>query len=114
MKIPVSDISRPKLRGLRGMGATEELVAGDVFGPGYENDLGFNSVSDILIAINNARQQDQLYKLNIERVRQGLPPISSQTLAPTYNFGLSNDTQKLVIGAVVIVGLIALFKGIQK
>lgn len=49
--------------------------------------------------------QRDLFKLNIARAEQGLPPISGSTLAPQVNVGVSPQLQS--IGTFAVVGLVA-------
>lgn len=54
--------------------------------------------------------QRDLLKVNIARAEKGLPPISSETIAPTMNLGISSDVQRLgmiAVGGLVIVGLLS-------
>jgi hypothetical protein len=53
-------------------------------------------------------QQKQLLDVQIQRARQGLPPLDVSAYAPGVRVGLSEDTQRmLVIGGVAALVLLA-------
>lgn len=57
--------------------------------------------------------QRDLLQVNLARAEKGLPPISSSSLAPTLNMGISPDVQRLgfiAVGGLVLVGLFSAFK----
>jgi hypothetical protein len=53
--------------------------------------------------------QRKMVDMNIERVRQGLPPIDPSQVAPGVNVGLTPQTQQLATVALIGMGAIALF-----
>lgn len=61
---------------------------------------------DIQAAINTQKLLD----LNIQRAQQGLPPISSNAVAPTVNFGLSPQTMQMLFVGLGILGVAYLLK----
>lgn len=54
-----------------------------------------------------AYNQQQLLEVNVERAKQGLPPISASEIAPTVNVGISPEIKQLLIMGGV--GLLLLF-----
>lgn len=57
-------------------------------------------VSDAIPVIIQGKQQSDLMKVNLQRAQQGLAPLNAANYTPGFNFGLTGDTQKLVIGVV--------------
>lgn len=55
------------------------------------------------------KQQRELIKLNIERAKQGLPPIEAEQIAPQVRVGLTSDTQRLLLfGVIGVIGVLLL------
>lgn len=66
-----------------------------------------NWIRDIQAAINTQRLLD----LNIQRAQQGLPPLTGADVAPTLNFGLSAQTQQLVLyGGIALLAVLLMKK----
>jgi hypothetical protein len=69
------------------------------------------ALPQIVGAVTQWDMARQLNELNLQRVQQGLPPITAQEVTPGVNVGLSSQTQTLVlIGLAVIVGLVVFMK----
>lgn len=79
-----------KLYGLHGLGD----ITPDSTGTSWMDNIG-TWISQAQTAYNTQKLLD----LNIERAQRGLAPITSNMVAPTVNFGLSPNTQQLVIYA---------------
>jgi hypothetical protein len=68
-------------------------------------------ISAAIQALGSALSQYQLNQINVARAQQGLPLISGQTVAPTFNVGLDSTTmQYLLIGGIAVVALLAFSK----
>jgi hypothetical protein len=66
--------------------------------------MGATDDSDILTTLTStakdaitAYNTQQILNANIERAKQGLPPLDASAYAPTYNVGLSPDLKNLLI-----------------
>jgi hypothetical protein len=65
-----------------------------------------------LSALTGIYQQKQLIDINVERAKQGLPPISAANIAPTVNVGLPADQlQLLTMFGVGVLAYLFLKKG---
>lgn len=74
-------------------------------------DTGQKIITGLLMS----EQQRNLMRLNIERARQGLPPIDiAQYTGVGVNVGLSQGTQQLVTYALVAGGLLLLLNTFLK
>jgi len=51
------------------------------------------------------KQANDFNAINLQRARQGLPPLNPQAYAPQINFGVSSDIQQMILwgGAAVLV-----------
>ena len=68
-----------------------------------------DTAQKVLSALVMTEQQRQLMQLNIERAKQGLPPIDINRYSGVgVNVGLSQGTQQLVTYALVAGGLLLL------
>jgi hypothetical protein len=68
---------------------------------------------DVLPSYFQFRAQKDLIQVNLERVKQGLPPIDSETLAPGLTVGVSSGTRTLAyvaVGALAVLGFVHAFK----
>lgn len=65
-----------------------------------------DAVVRILPALAATWQQKQLLQVQVERAKQGLPPLDANQIAAGVNVGLSQDTTRLVMWSVA--GLFAL------
>lgn len=69
-----------------------------------------NSAKDLVTAYN----QQQILEANIQRQAQGLPPIDTSQIAPTYNIGLSPEVKSmLILGGLALLAIL-LLKGGKK
>lgn len=67
-----------------------------------------NNIKDLVTLYN----QQQILNANIDRAKQGLPPINTAQIAPTYNVGLAPDTKNmLIIGGIALIAVLLLTKG---
>ena len=79
----------------------------DVFAPGFNDKVAaaaapgedwLTTAQRIMTAVTMTYQQQQLMSLNIERAKQGLPPLDiAQYTGVGVNVGLSPATQQLVL-----------------
>lgn len=111
MKLPVSQIHRPYLRQrtLSGMG---DIISdgGEVYTGQPSSWPDMTQWGSVLERVLTVWNQQKILDANIERAKQGLPPIDTAAIAPTYNVGLSPDTRNLVTIALVGAGLFLLVK----
>jgi hypothetical protein len=77
--------------GMAGMGLSPDNGSDDT-GYGWASDIT-GTIRDVTTAYN----QQMILNANIERARNGLPPIDTRTIAPTYNVGLAPDIKNLMI-----------------
>lgn len=74
-----------------------------------QGESWIDSAQKILTGLLMSEQQRNLMRLNIERARQGLPPLDiAQYTGVGVNVGLSQGTQQLVTYALVAGGLLLL------
>lgn len=68
-----------------------------------------DAVLRMLPALTATWQQKQLLEVQIERAKQGLPPLSANQIATGVNVGIAPDTQKLLMwgmaGLVLVIAL---------
>lgn len=75
----------------------------------------YETAQKMLTGLLMTRQQEQLMQLNIERARQGLPPIDINRYSGVgVNVGLSAGTQQLVTYALLGLGAIVLLNTFMK
>jgi hypothetical protein len=86
-----------RVRKVRRMGAIED------------SDWSSN-LTNFLTAAQTAYTTNRLLDLNIQRAQQGLAPISAQSVAPTVNFGVSTDTQKMLLYGAIALGVVLLLR----
>jgi hypothetical protein len=118
MKLPgvsqgVRDTAFPRRRGARGGWANLSAFMPDWETPSYTPDDSnlaqtadlYSIGSQILNVFNTA----QIRQINIDRAKQGLPPIDSSAIAPQVNVGLSPEISSILKwGMLAGVGYIAL------
>lgn len=82
----------------------DETVITESAGSGTVEPWYQSILRSTLPVLASTYQQQQLNKLNLERMRNGLPPISGQQYASQYQIpaaqvqvGMTSDTQKLVM-----------------
>ncbi len=64
-------------------------------------------ITQLIAGLNS----QQLFQMNLQRAQQGLPPLNPAQYAPAMNFGMTPETQKLVmIGIVAVVAVMMLKK----
>lgn len=84
-----------------GYGVTLEKIAPGInqaIADSSDGESWIDTLKKIVPALTMTAQQYQLMQLNIERAKQGLPPIDIATYSGVgVNVGLSPDTQKLII-----------------
>lgn len=65
------------------------------------------NVSQLATQALTALQTYQLNQINVNRAKQGLPPINTAAYGTGINVGLSADTQKLVMyGGIALLGVL--------
>lgn len=68
----------------------------------------YDALARLLPVLASTYQQKQLLSVQVERARNGLPPLDVSQYAPGVNVGLDEKTQRLlIIGGVVALGLLA-------
>lgn len=62
-----------------------------------------SNLTNLIGTVVQAEAQRDLLRMNLDRARQGLPPINAQQYMPGVNVGIASDTQKmLLIGAGIL------------
>lgn len=82
---------------------------GDVITPDATDTSWMNNIPNWITQIQTAINTQKLLDINTQRAQQGLPPITAAQVAPTVNFGLSAQTQQLVLygaGALLLMMLL--------
>jgi hypothetical protein len=78
------------------------------------NSLVDNVTQLVQVGIQAEAQRD-LLQMNLDRARQGLPPINAQQYMPGVNVGVSDDTKQLLyilgFGALGVFALSSVFGG---
>jgi hypothetical protein len=59
-------------------------------------------------------QQKQLLDVQVERARQGLPPLNTNQYAAGLNVGVSQDTQKMLMYGAIGLGALFVFSTLMK
>ena len=77
--------------------------------PGMLDSLAAN-LDKILASIVSYRQSEKILDVNLQRAKQGLPPINAESVAPTVNFGVSSSVTNLILMGVGILALVYLVK----
>lgn len=68
-----------------------------------------DAIARLLPVLAATWQQKQLLSVQVERAKQGLPPLDANQIAAGVNVGIAPDTQKLLIwGMLGLVAVIAL------
>lgn len=71
----------------------------------------FDTLGRLLPGLVATYQQKQLLQLQVDRARQGLPPLNASQYGAGINVGLSQDTQKLIMyGGIALVAFMLLSK----
>lgn len=71
-----------------------------------------DTLSRLLPALAATYQQKQILAVQVERAKQGLPPLDANQIAAGVNVGVSGDTQRFagyVVGAVIAAALLIAF-----
>lgn len=97
-------LQRLKDRGLAGLGETVDTTVSE---PGYF-DKFMQTIQTIVPTYLGYQMSKDLYSLNLERAKQGLPPIDSASVAPQVQVGLSPQTQMLVFGGLGLLAVMLL------
>lgn len=72
-----------------------------------ENSPNFmDNLSAALAAILSYKQADKLLDINIERAKQGLPALTSESVMPSVNVGVTSGLKNLIVGALVFGGIL--------
>ncbi len=75
-------------------------------------ESGTASILDSIRDIVTSYNQQQILQANIDRAKQGLPPINTGALAPTYNVGLTPELKNmLIVGGIVLAVILLMKKG---
>ena len=115
MKMPVSILHRPHLRGIGESIPNVVEESGNVtdyYGtpPGTPAEWDFSVLSRAAESAANWITQQRIISINLERAKQGLPPIDSSGVIPAYTVGMSSETKSLVTFALIGLGAILLLK----
>lgn len=102
-----------KSRGLSGMGnATQTanaIVTTAANDQGVLDKLALN-LDKILASVLTYKQSEKILDINLERAKQGLPPIDAGSVAPTVNIGVSNSVTNLLLIGLAVAGFLYLVK----
>lgn len=109
----VRDTTFPRRRGVRGGWANLSAFMPEWETPPYNpDDSNLAQTADLYsigTQILNVFNTAQVRQINIDRAKQGLPPIDSSAIAPQVNVGLSPEISSMLKwGLLVGVGYIAL------
>jgi hypothetical protein len=87
------------VRGMSGLGQTDETATGAeaVASDSFTFDSFLQTLKDLVPVYTSYQLSQDLYQLNLERVRQGLPPVDAQSVSPQVNVGLSSDMRMLLM-----------------
>lgn len=98
---------------LWGDGLETQLVAEAGSGGGFLDIFkdAAGTVKDFYVAYRQAQAQDDLIRLNQERLARGLSPVSADSLAPQVHVGMSPDTKKLLIVGGIAAGALYMMRG---
>lgn len=88
----------------------------DTIAPGITAEIGANqsqgetwmdSLARLLPILATTYQQKQLLEVQMQRARQGQPPLDVSMYAPSVRVGLSEDTKNmLLIGGAVVAAIV--------
>lgn len=74
---------------------------------GWDWETILNNTTQFLQALVVTEQQRQIIKLNLERAKQGLPPVSATDVGMGVSVGLDDKTRMLLImGGVALLGTV--------
>lgn len=93
-------------RGLSGLGEGEVLATDNQ--SWWEKIIG--GIQQLAPTYAQFQLSKDLYSLNMQRVRQGLPPVDASAISPQVRVGLTPETRFMVIGlgAVALIAVLAL------
>jgi hypothetical protein len=82
-----------------GMGQADETATDTeaVTGDASAFDSFLQTLKDLVPIYTSYQLSQDLYQLNLERVRQGLPPVDAQSVSPQVNVGLSSDAKTMLL-----------------
>jgi hypothetical protein len=110
-------VNKPDVYGLMKIMRKDLITTGPLSGLGDSTDP--NSVTDWAAGVTNFltqvapavlqfKSQQSLINANLERAKQGLPPLDASSVTPGVNIGISPQTQQLLmwagIGALALGG----------
>lgn len=104
----VIDAESVKLGDVVATGQNSQSIS-NVDKPWYEKVA--DTVLNILPSYAAYKGQQSLIKLNIERAKQGLPPVDTASVSPQVNVGISADSKRIVyfaLGGAALIALVAL------
>jgi hypothetical protein len=118
---PIGTYPRPMPMPGYGTAATEErnyVPAIENVAPGIteianqiavEGESWISAISRAMTTVAMADYQRQILKAQLDRARQGLPPLQPSEYAPAINVGLSPQTRNLLIyGGIALVAVLLL------
>lgn len=73
-----------------------------------------DSLSRLLPTLAATYQQKQLLDVQVDRARQGLPPLNTNQYGAGINVGVSQDTQKLLMYGAIGLGALFVFSTLMK
>lgn len=97
--------SRAQGRGLSGLGETAVTVDNQSWW-----DKLIAGIQQLAPTYAQYQLSKDLYDLNMQRAKQGLPPVDASAVSPQMNVGLSPETRLLVLGmgGVALIAVLAL------
>lgn len=81
-------------------------TAATVVNAAESNTSFMDNLSAALAAILSYKQADKLLDINIERAKQGLPALTSESIMPSVNVGVTSGLKNLIVGALVFGGIL--------
>lgn len=105
--------AKTALNGMRGSSGGGLAGLGDALPSDTPLTQWGNSLLDLAKGWMQYDMQRDLLQVNLARAERGLPPISSSSIAPQVNVGVSPEMQNLsyiAVGGLLLVGLFAAFR----
>lgn len=78
------------------------------------NESWYDSLARLLPMLASTYQQQQLLQVQVDRAKQGLPPLNTNQYAAGVNVGVSQDTQKMLMYGLIGVGALVIFSTMAK
>jgi len=74
----------------------------------------YDSLAKLLPALTATYQQKQILDVQVERAKQGLPPLNATQFSAGVNVGIAPETQKMLMYGAIGLGAIFLLTALMK